>query len=84
MAQLLVRDLDEKLVQKLKRRAAENGVSCEEEHRRILRDVLTQKGPKPSFKEHLLAMPDVGEDWMFDRNDPRVKRPESRPVSFED
>ena len=42
MAQLLVRDIDEALVRKLKHRAVEHGVSAEEEHRRILREVLSR------------------------------------------
>ena len=42
MAQLLVRDLDESLVKKLKRRALAHGVSTEEEHRRILSEVLSR------------------------------------------
>jgi plasmid stability protein len=68
MAQLIVRDIEEKVVRKLKQRAGEHGVSMEEEHRRILRDtLLPQKKPKLSFKEHLLAMPDVGGDEIFER-----------------
>jgi hypothetical protein len=41
----------------------------EEEHRRILRGALL--GPsagKPSFKEYLLQMPDVGPDELFERS----------------
>ena len=40
MSQLLVRKVDEKLICKLKARARTHGVSAEEEHRRILREVL--------------------------------------------
>ena len=48
MAQLLVRGIDEELVQRLKMRAARNGTSAEEEHRRILRAVLSEpKAPRP-------------------------------------
>ena len=36
MAQLIVRDLDEKVVAALKARAARNGRSAEAEHRRLL------------------------------------------------
>ncbi len=47
-----------------------DGVSMEEEHRRILRESL---GAKPaaqpmSFKEFLLTMPDVGDDSLFERS----------------
>jgi plasmid stability protein len=68
MAQLIVRNIDEKIVRKLKKRAGEHGVSMEEEHRQILRDALApEPKPKRSFKEHLLAMPNVGTDADFER-----------------
>jgi plasmid stability protein len=69
MAQLLVRQIEEKLVRKLKQRAGEHGVSMEEEHRRILREALLgSSGKRPSLKEYLLAMPDVGSDEDFARD----------------
>ncbi len=40
MPQLLVRNVDEFVVNNLRRRAALHGVSAEEEHRRILREAL--------------------------------------------
>lgn len=56
MAQLLVRNIDETLVHKLKRRAVEHGVSAEEEHRRILREVLSRPDDgKPSLIEFLTS-----------------------------
>lgn len=79
MAQLLVRNIDESLVSELEHRAIQNGVSVEDEHRRILSEVLAPKPPRPCFKNHLLSMPDVGEDWMFDRHDPRNALPEQKP-----
>ena len=66
MAQLVVRNLDEDLVRELKLRAARHGRSAEAEHREILRLALVPK-PKPTIKELLLAMPDVGEDSDFER-----------------
>ena len=58
MAQLIVRRLEDKVVRKLKERAAKYGVSMEEEHRRILRETLLKKTkPKMSFKEFLVAPP---------------------------
>lgn len=63
VAQLIVRNLDEDLVQRLKRRAAANGRSTEEEHRQLLRQVLRPKG----LGEALLAMPNVGDDTDFER-----------------
>ena len=64
MAQLIVRDIDKALVDLLKRRAAAHGRSAEAEHREILRAVL-QPRPMMSLKDHLLAMPDVGDDADF-------------------
>jgi len=40
MPQLIVRNLEEKVVRKLKQRAGEHGISMEEGHRRILQDTL--------------------------------------------
>lgn len=45
---LHVRNLDDDLIVKLKRRAARHGRSAEAEHREILRQVLTAEG-EPSF-----------------------------------
>jgi antitoxin FitA len=50
MAQLVVRNLDEELVLRLKMRAAEHGRSAEAEHREILRQALAAE-PRRSFKE---------------------------------
>jgi plasmid stability protein len=68
MPQLIVRKIEEQVVKKLKARAGLNGVSTEGEHRRILRAALLGKtGRRPSFKEYLLSMPDVGADRVFER-----------------
>ncbi len=68
MPQLLVRNVEEKVVRKLKEQAGRHGVSMEEEHRRILREVLLGSSKKtPSFKEYLRSMPDVGPDRLFER-----------------
>jgi plasmid stability protein len=50
MAQLIVRNIDEELVARLKIRAAEHGRSAEAEHREILRQALLEE-PRRSFKE---------------------------------
>lgn len=68
MPQLLVRQIEEKVVRKLKEQAGRHGVSMEEEHRRILREALL--GPprkRLPFKDYLLQMPDVGPDELFER-----------------
>ena len=50
-------------------------VSMEEEHRRILREALLGNAAKrPSFKEALLAMPNVGDEKDFKRG-PQIGRP---------
>lgn len=67
MAQLVVRRLEENLVQELRERAARARVSMEEEHRRILRAALQGQGTSKTFKEHLLAIPPGGEDALFER-----------------
>jgi plasmid stability protein len=75
MAQLIVRKIEERIVRKLKQQAGAHGVSTEEEHRRILRESLLGRGEKrPSFKEALRAMPEVGEDVDFERG-PQLERP---------
>ena len=74
MPQLIVRQIEEKVVKKLKQQAGEHGVSMEEEHRRILRKSLLGKaGRRTSFKEALLAMPNVGNDADFERG-PQLER----------
>ena len=67
MAQLLVRGLEPEVVRALKRRAAEEGTSVEEAHRRLLREALLRTQPRLSFKEALLRMPDDGDDDAFSR-----------------
>jgi antitoxin FitA len=75
MPQLIVRQIEEQVVKKLKEQAGAHGVSMEAEHRRILREALLGKTSKrPSFKEALLAMPDVGGDQDFERA-PQIERP---------
>jgi plasmid stability protein len=56
MAQLIVRNIEDEVAQKLKERAAHKGVSTEEEHRRILREAVQEGNPKPEmdFKEFLM------------------------------
>ena len=75
MPQLIVRQIEEKVVRKLKQRAGAHGVSMEEEHRRILREsLLGNTAGRKSFKEALLAMPNVGKDADFERG-PQLERP---------
>lgn len=66
MPQLLVRDLDDEVVDALKRQAAANGRSTEAEHREILRAHLIRQPKKRSFKEVLAEMPYFDDDDLFD------------------
>jgi plasmid stability protein len=67
MAQLVVRNLPEELVKALKRRAAKNNRSAEQEHREILRAAL--RGPRrKTLAEVLASMPNVGRDEDFARD----------------
>jgi antitoxin FitA len=74
MAQLIVRNLDEALVARLRQRAAKHGRSTEAEHREILRAALLPARPRRSLKEHLLAMPDGGRDDDFARRPDRPRK----------
>ena len=65
MAQLIVRNLDEDLVRRLKQRAAQHGRSAEEEHRQLLRQALRPEG----FAQVLRSIPAVGDDDDFARTD---------------
>jgi plasmid stability protein len=75
MANLVVRNLDERVVKALKRRAAKNGRSAEAEHRAILETALLRTRRR-SLADVLAAMPDVGRDEDFARQEdasaPRV------------
>ncbi|WLI88955.1 DNA-binding protein [Massilia sp. R2A-15] len=66
MPQLLVRDLNQDLVDALKRRAASHGRSAEAEHREILRLTLIDQPAKRPLKELLAAMPYFDDDELFD------------------
>lgn len=64
---LIVRNVDEDIVQSLKEQAARNGRSAEAEHREILKTTL-QRPKRRSFNEVVLSMPNVGEDADFERS----------------
>ena len=68
MANLIVRNLDVRIVRALKRRAAQNERSAEAEHRKILADALLKPAGR-SFAEALLDIPEVGVDEDFERVD---------------
>jgi plasmid stability protein len=66
MADLLVRGVDESIVQALKKRAGAHGRSAEAEHRAILAAALLAP-PRRTLAELLATMPDVGSDADFQR-----------------
>lgn len=66
MSNLIVRNLDESLVRKLKRRAAAHSRSAEAEHRAILEAALSPTRRR-SLASLLARMPDVGNDADFAR-----------------
>jgi len=68
MPDLLVRGVDDDLVQALKKRAGAHGRSQEAELRAILAAALLSL-PRRNLAELLAAMPDVGVDADFQRQD---------------
>jgi plasmid stability protein len=66
MASLVVRNLDQQIIDALKLRAARHGRSAEAEHRVLLEEQLLRPKGK-SFVEALASMPNVGEDEDFER-----------------
>ena len=78
MPQLLVRNLEPAVVKKLRRRAAAQGVSVEEAHRRLLRAALLGEQPeaRSNFIEYLRSIP-PGPAVAFPRSNDRP-----RPVEF--
>ena len=71
MADLIVRNVDERIVRALKARAGKHGRSAEAEHRELLAAALL-KSRKKSFAEVLSLIPNVGEDADFARTDDDV------------
>jgi antitoxin FitA len=67
MANLVVRNLDQRIVDALKQRAARHRRSAEAEHRAILEEVLLGAPKQKSFAEALASMPNVGQDEDFER-----------------
>lgn len=59
MSQLIVRNLEPRVVAALKARAASRGRSAEAEHRAILESVLLGQGPAQDFKAFLRSIPEA-------------------------
>ena len=67
MTSINLDDLSQDNRDRLQQRAAIHGRSLESELDSILTSVFEPKSAENSFKELLLAMPDVGEDADFNR-----------------
>lgn len=67
MPQILVRRLDQQVVDRLRAKAASDGISAEEEARRILRRSLVGEVPDMPLIEFLRTMPNVGDGRIFRR-----------------
>ena len=74
MAQLIVRKIEDAVVNALRERAAREGRSTEAEHREILRNALVPSRRRTSLKALLQNMPDVGDDDDFGRPRARARR----------
>ena len=72
MPQILIRQLNHAVVRKLRAKAAAEGVSAEEEARRILRRSLVGDVPSMPLIDFLRTMPDGDDDSIFQR---RKRRP---------
>jgi len=66
MPSLVVRNLDESIINALKQRAVEHQRSTEAEHRAILAEILLKPARK-SFAEAIANIPNVGCDADFQR-----------------
>ena len=76
MPQLIVRNLDRRIVAALKARAARRGRSAEAEHREILEHALLGAAPGQDFKAFLRSIP-PGADLRVRRS-----RDRGRPVKL--
>lgn len=68
MANLIVRNLNPRVVAALKQRAARHGRSAEAEHRMLLESVLMHPS-RMSFSEAIATMPNVGKDEDYQRQE---------------
>ena len=76
MPQLIVRNLEKRVVMALKARAATHGRSAEAEHRAILERVLLGHQPAEDFKAFLRSIPETPDLRI------RRSRDRGRPVSL--
>ena len=72
MAQLLVRDVPQDIVDALKRRAAEHGRSAEAEHRRILEEAL--RPSRAGFWERARALREETRDRILTPSEDLIRQ----------
>jgi len=82
MAQLVVRNLEEDVKMRLKRRAARHGRSMEDEVRDILRDAVKNEHQRAEGLGTRLARRFAGRGLDFDI--PEIRGEPARPASFEE
>jgi antitoxin FitA len=81
MSQLLVRQLDEDVKEKLRRRARRHGRSTEEEVREILRNAVRDEGGEPQALGSRLAARFAGVGLTEDI--PELRGQPAQPADFE-
>jgi plasmid stability protein len=75
MPSLIVRNIDESIINALKERAARHHRSTEAEHRAVLSEAL-MKPARKSFAEALSSIPNVGLDTDFERLSDDITTPD--------
>ena len=80
MSQLLVRNLEEGVVRRLKARARRHGVAVEEEHRRILREACLRSRERVGLIDFLCRGAGVAVE--VDLEFGRSRKPEVRRTGF--
>lgn len=87
MANLLIRDVDEDLIRRLRERSVAEGLSVEEEHRKLLEAALEsqpEQRPVLSFKDFLLTIPKASVAEETSGEDIFIRAADSvRDVDFE-
>lgn len=78
MAAITIRDLDDDLKERLKKQAAEKGVSMEAEARRILKEGVREKSAWEAIREAL------GPDWEGVEFEIPPRGPDRRVPDFND
>jgi len=83
MAQLIVRNLDEDVKEKLKKRARRHGRSAEEEVREILRNVVKDEGAKKTGLGSRIAARFAKVALAESEEIPELRGHRARPADFE-